>query len=102
MDIVERLRVRNVPYGWLELADKAADEIGRLRAALKGPDRSAGLRSCRSSLCVGVDCQSDSLPPQACGSYKDRKIGYIPWHTLPARGSGLDGDLQTPDRRIGQ
>jgi hypothetical protein len=33
-DIVERLRNRNTPYGWLELADKAAEEIERLRAAL--------------------------------------------------------------------
>ena len=24
MDLIERLRVRNIPYGWLELADKAA------------------------------------------------------------------------------
>lgn len=31
MDIVERLRLRNTPYGWLDLADKAADEIERLR-----------------------------------------------------------------------
>lgn len=31
MDIVERLRVRNTPYGHTELMDKAADEIKRLR-----------------------------------------------------------------------
>lgn len=31
MDIVERLRTRNTPFGWTELADKAADEIERLR-----------------------------------------------------------------------
>ncbi len=30
-DIVERLRNRNTPYGTLELMDKAADEIERLR-----------------------------------------------------------------------
>ena len=35
IDIVERLRVRNVPYGYLELMDKAAAEIDRLRAACK-------------------------------------------------------------------
>jgi hypothetical protein len=35
MNIVERLRVRNVPYGWLELADNAADEINRLEEALQ-------------------------------------------------------------------
>ena len=35
MDIVERLRVRNAPYGTLELMDKAADEIERLRRALQ-------------------------------------------------------------------
>jgi hypothetical protein len=34
-DIVERARVRNVPYGWPELADKLADEIERLRHALE-------------------------------------------------------------------
>lgn len=33
--IAWRLRARNVPYGWLELADKAADEIDRLSAALR-------------------------------------------------------------------
>jgi hypothetical protein len=31
MDIVERLRVRNAPYGRNELMDKAADEIEALR-----------------------------------------------------------------------
>jgi hypothetical protein len=35
MDVVERLRLRNHPFGWHELADKAADEIERLRAALR-------------------------------------------------------------------
>ena len=33
--IVERLRKRNVPYGWLELADKAADEIELLSKQLQ-------------------------------------------------------------------
>ncbi len=31
MNIVQRLRKRNTPYGWTELADKAADEIERLQ-----------------------------------------------------------------------
>lgn len=35
MDIVERLRNRNMPCGTLELIDKAADEIVWLRAALE-------------------------------------------------------------------
>jgi hypothetical protein len=34
VDIVERLRVRNTPAGYLALFEDAADEIGRLRAAL--------------------------------------------------------------------
>ena len=33
MDVLQRLRVRNCPYGAIELMDKAADEIERLRAA---------------------------------------------------------------------
>lgn len=36
MDVVERLRKRNVPWGNFELMNKAADEIERLRAALTG------------------------------------------------------------------
>jgi hypothetical protein len=35
MNIVERLRKRNVPYGWLGLADAAADRIEALEAALR-------------------------------------------------------------------
>ena len=35
MDIVERLRKRNTPFGSVELFDAAAAEIERLRAALK-------------------------------------------------------------------
>lgn len=34
MNIVERLRKRNVPYGPTELMDKAADEIERLQTEL--------------------------------------------------------------------
>lgn len=35
MDIVERARVRNAPQGYLALIDDLADEIERLRAALR-------------------------------------------------------------------
>ena len=35
MDIVERLLVRNTPYGHLELFDKAAAEIKALRSAAR-------------------------------------------------------------------
>lgn len=34
VDVIERLRARNVPHGWLELADEAAAEIAKLRALL--------------------------------------------------------------------
>ena len=45
MDIVDRLKNRNTPYGYLELLDAAAKEIIELRARLEigcaptlGPD----------------------------------------------------------------
>ncbi len=42
-EIVERLRLRNVPYGWPELADKAAAEIEQLQAWLDGCRRACDL-----------------------------------------------------------
>jgi chromosome segregation ATPase len=41
-DLVERARVRNMPYGHLELIDKLADEIARLRESGQSFQHEAG------------------------------------------------------------